>query len=158
MKYLLLLLCSLTIAFANAQTVTPSNTGEFCPNTEYTFTASLPKGYQSMIGENGCYVTQLPSGTGMTTITFKGKFGDANQKQIFRIYYTDGSNSGIEFKKIKSLFYSSTGCTQIEAPLTITAPLCQISNIPISFTAVKWYTAYESPEFCFGSIPSLAQA
>jgi hypothetical protein len=133
------------------QTITPSIDNEYCPNTEYTFTVTIPKSYSSMIGIGGCYITQLPSPPVGSTFTFKGKFGDANQKQIFKINYTDGSSYSAEFKRIKSLFYS-TACSQIQAPLTVTAPLCEISNIPISFSAVKWGTSFETPELCFGSI------
>lgn len=42
----------------NAQNILPLLTDEYCPDTEYTFTANLPKPYSSMIGEGGCYLTQ----------------------------------------------------------------------------------------------------
>ncbi len=148
----LILVCFFLLNAANSESISPLITDEYCPNTEYTFNVTIPKSYSSISTLGGCYVTQLPTPPVGGTFTFKGKFADANQKQTFTINYTDGSHYDFVFKKIKSLFYSSTGCTQIQAPLTITMPLCVISTIPISFTAVKWYTAFETPELCFGSI------
>ena len=152
MKHILLFIYfSISLATAKSQNLNPVETNEYCPNIEYTFTASLPKPFSSMIGEGGCYVTQNPSGIGSTSITFKGKFGDANQKQIFRIYYSDNSSYGFEFKKIKSLFYSS--CLPIQPnTYSILAPRCEISNFPISFSNVQYTTAFESPIMCFGTI------
>lgn len=150
-QYILLLLSSLVIVFSNAQTISPSNSNEYCPNVEYTFTATLPKPYQSMIGEGGCIVMQPPSGTGMTAIAFKGKFGDFNLKKIFRIYFTDGTNYGYEFKKIKSL-WGVVSCAKIPNQGPITAPRCQIVNIPISVNDVQWGNVYEDPVTCYGSI------
>ena len=63
-----------------SQSISPLQTGEFCPNVEYTFTASISKTYQSMIGMYSASVTQLPATPVGSTFTFKGKFGDANQK------------------------------------------------------------------------------
>ena len=58
MKNLLtiVLLCTL-FNFANSQTISPVETGEFCPNTEYTFIATITKQYSSMIGLSGCVIT-----------------------------------------------------------------------------------------------------
>jgi hypothetical protein len=108
MKQLLLIALACVVVFtANSKTISPRQSTEFCPNIEYTFTATIPKPYQSMIGIGGCFVTQSPQPPVGTTFTFKGKFGDANQKQTFKIYYTDGTSYDFEFKKIKSLFYST---------------------------------------------------
>lgn len=141
-----------------AQIISPSQSSEFCPNVEYTFTASIPKTYQSMIGTSSASVTQLPTSPVGSTFTFKGKFGDANQKQSFRVYYTDNTYYDFEFKQIKSLFYSnqiSSSCPAIQPnQATVTAPLCKINSISISFAAVKWNTAFENPNYCFGTITS----
>lgn len=105
-----------------------------------------------MIGEGSCYITQLPNNPGGTTITFKGKFGDANQKQTFRIYFSDNTNYPFDFKKIKSLFYGTT-CTPIQPNVSqITAARCQVVNTAISFSNVQWSTNFESPTLCFGSV------
>ncbi len=124
-QLLLLVLLTYTAIAAKSQSISLSLDNEYCPSTEYTFTASLPKPYSSMIGEGGCYVTQSPSGSGGYSVTFKGKFADANQKQIFRVYFSDGSNYPFEFKKIKFLFYSAASSCSIIQPNTgtINAPL-----------------------------------
>jgi hypothetical protein len=131
--------------------ISPSTNDEYCPGVEYTFTATITKAYSSMIGEGGCFVTQLPTPPVATTFTFKGKFGDANQKQIFRIFHPDNTSTAFEFKKIKSLFYSMP-CALIPNQATITAPRCQIINIPINVANAQWGTNFESPQLCFGSI------
>ena len=106
MKQLLFtVLCCTILNTVYSQTISPVETGEFCPNVEYTFTASITKTYQSMIGLYSASVTQLPTSPVGSTFTFKGKFGDANQKQAFRIYYTDNTFYDFEFKKIKSLIF-----------------------------------------------------
>lgn len=155
MKHLLLFIfCSCTLFTAKSQSISPSLDNEYCPMMEYTFTASLPKPYSSMIGEGGCYLTQSPSGSGGYSISFKGKFADANQKQTFRVYFSDGSNYPFDFKKIKSLFYSAASSCSIIQPNTgtINAPLCQVVNTVISFSNIQWATNFETPTFCFGSI------
>lgn len=156
MKQLLLVTLASGIVFtANCQTISPRQSTEFCPNIEYTFTATIPKPYQSMIGIGGCFVTQSPQTPVETTFTFKGKFGDANQKQTFKIYYTDGTSYDFDFKQIKSLFYSATSTTfpprNVIMPnqTTLTFPRCQVANATISFPNIQWFTNYENPEICF---------
>ena len=160
MKLLLsiVLFCT-TFNTVYSQTVSPVQTGEFCPNIEYTFTVSIPKTFQSIIGNAGCSVTLQPLAPVGSTFTFKGKFEDANQKQWFRITYTDLSVYDIEFKKIKSLFYSAVSianppCNVIKPNQTqpIIFPRCQLSSATISFPNIQWITAFESPELCFGTV------
>lgn len=144
------------LKIASSQIISPVQTDEYCPNVEYTFTATISKTYQSMTGVGGCYVTQLPTQPVGSTFTFKGKFADANQKQSFRIYYSDGTSYDFEFKKIKSLFFNnpnSQSCPGIQPNQTsITAPRCQITNFNISFSNIQWSTFGESPDYCFGAI------
>lgn len=148
----MILFCSILLNIAKSQTISPLQTDEYCPNTEYTFTATITKAYSNMIGVGGCIVTQLPTSPVGLTFTFKGKFADANQKQTFQINHLDGTTTLFDFKKIKSLFYG-TSCTPIQANQTVlNAPRCQIVNFPISFSNVQWSTAFESPALCFGSI------
>ena len=106
MKQLItLFICILILNVANGQpTISPLQTDEYCPGVEYNFTATLTNPYSSMIGEGGCYVTQYPSGSGGFTITFKGKFLDANNTQTFRINHPDNTQTAFVFKKIKSIF------------------------------------------------------
>jgi hypothetical protein len=142
--------------FASSQSISPVQTDEYCPNVEYTFTVTIPKNYQSMMGVGGCYVTQLPTQPVGSTFIFKGKFADANIKQSFRIIYTDNTSYDFEFRKIKSLFYNNQGsqtCPRLNPSTTLIQPArCQVVNIPISVTPVSWYTYGENPDYCFGMI------
>lgn len=157
---LLLALGSILLNVAIAQpTITPSQNNEYCPGTEYTFTVTITKPYSSMIGVGGCFITQLPTLPVGTTFTFKGKFGDANQKQIFRIYHPDNTWTDFDFKKIKSLYYSATStanppCNVIKPNQVqpIIFPRCQVTSATISFPNIQWFTTFENPEICFGSV------
>ena len=147
-----ILFCSILLNVAKSQSILPLPTVEYCPGVEYTFTATIIKPYSSIIGEGGATITQVPTPPVGSTFTFKGKFADANQKQTFRVYFTDNTSYPFDFKKIKSLFYG-TSCTPIQpSQPVINAPRCQITNFPISFNNVQWSTNFESPIVCFGSI------
>lgn len=91
-KLKLLLLLLFMVGLTNAQSILPSPTAEYCPNQEMTFTATITKPFQSLIGINGALVTVQPSPPVGSTFTFKGKFSDANEKQSFEVQYTDGSH------------------------------------------------------------------
>ena len=160
MKHLftIVLLCT-TFNLVYSQSITPINTGEFCPNIEYTFTVSIPKTYQSMIGISSASVTLLPSSPVGSTFTFKGKFGDANQKQSFKVNYTDGTSDEFMFKRIKSLYYSTTStafppCNVIKPNQVqpVVFPRCQVATATISFPNIQWFTTFENPELCFGTV------
>lgn len=152
----LLSFCSILFNVATSQSISPSQNGEYCPNMEYTFTATITKAYSSMIGVGGCYVTQLPTQPVSTTFTFKGKFADVNQNQTFRVYHPDNTYTDFAFKKIKSLFYNnptSQSCPGIQPNISLlTAAPCTIVNTSISFSNIKWYTYGENPDYCFGTI------
>ena len=146
--------------FTYSQSISPVQTGEFCPNVEYTFTVSIPKSFQSIIGNAGCSVTSQPSAPVGSTFTFKGKFGDANQKQWFRVTYTDQTFSDFIFLKVKSLFFSTAATTSIPPCNVIRPnqiqpvvfPRCQVANATISFPNIQWFTNFENPELCFGTV------
>ena len=53
----LLLIIVASCLTASSQSIFPPETNEYCPDTEYTFTVTLPKTYQSVIGGGGSYVT-----------------------------------------------------------------------------------------------------
>lgn len=53
----LILICSFVFKIASSQTISPAITDEYCPGIEYTFTATIPKTYQSMIGVGSANVT-----------------------------------------------------------------------------------------------------
>lgn len=154
-----LFVLQLLSSVAFSQSITPASNTEFCPDVETTFTVSVPGTDVSVIGVSGSHVTVPPYNvgyaTGVTTFQFKGKFGDVNQAQTFKVYYTEaGLNKYYDFtyKRIKSLFYS-TSCAQIQPNQTsIVVPPCQISSHLISFTNIQWGTNFESPTLCFGSI------
>lgn len=142
-----------------SQSVSPDQAGEFCPNVEYTFTVTIPKTFDNIIGNGGCSVTLPPVVPVGSTFTFKGKFGDTNQKQWFKINYKDGTYYDIEFKKIKSLFYSTQSnanppCNVIKPNQVrpIIFPRCQVTSAVISFPNIQWFTNFENPEVCFGSV------
>ncbi|HNF37762.1 MAG TPA: hypothetical protein PLC45_03760 [Chitinophagaceae bacterium] len=157
---LLLLLANI---FIKAQSISLGTDNEYCPNTEYEFTVTLPSSYTS-ISATQFLITQQPFAFNSTNTSFKfkGKFNDVNIKQTIIIKYNSGQSTfPIEYKKVKSLFYSNdASCTIIQpkfssnnAPATsFTAPLCLVSNFAITFSKIKWHTAFETPTYCFGSI------
>ena len=79
---------------------------------------------------------------------------------MFRIQYVTSSNPSAiydpQFKKIKSLFYiNALSCPRIQPNLvSIPAPLCQVTNHAITFNNINWSTYGESPDYCFGSVPT----
>ena len=86
-------------------TISPLDTNEYCPNTEYTFTATILKAFSSIIGTNGAIVTQAPVPPVGSTFTFKGKFGDVNQKQIFKVTFTDNTFTNLPLKRSNHYFF-----------------------------------------------------
>ncbi|MGF2411505.1 T9SS type A sorting domain-containing protein [Ferruginibacter sp.] len=150
MKQIAVLFFSLILILgqSKSQTLSPDQNQEYCPNINYNFVITVSGTVTSITASSGAILVSSNANT------FIGKFSDANVKQTFTVYYTDNNsnprNFPFEFKKIKSLLHSGS-CSFLSLS-SIQAPLCQIANIPYSFTAQKWYTAFESPEFCFGTI------
>ncbi len=147
-----------------AQTISLGTDNEYCPNVEYEFSVTLPGAYSS-ISATHMLITQQPYAVNSsnTSFKFKAKFNDVNIKQSVEIKYGANGASTFkpEYKKVKSLFYSNdASCTIIQpkfssnnAPATsFTAPLCLVSNFAITFSKIKWHTAFETPTYCFGSI------
>ncbi len=153
----LLLIISLTV-FAQT-TISPSVNSEFCPGTDYTFTVTVPGSEPHVSSWLGSPILvqaefDIVQGTENVTFKFKGRFRDANEKQVFRIVSTGSSSqfeSLFEFKRIRSLSFT-TLCALVPNQAPILAPRCQIVSIPISVSSVQWGTYGESPQFCFGSI------
>lgn len=158
-----------------SQTITPAVSTEFCPNTEITFTVSLPGATSNIfvfpIAVNdipfvtaSAYNIVQPSGSITNTVfNFKGKFDDRNNKQTFQVNYKDGGGfdkiAKFTFSKIKSLYYfytpnpAAANQTIISPNITtITAPRCQITNTAISFTNVVYGNSYESPSITYGVV------
>lgn len=151
------------------QSISPIITNEYCPNTNITFTVTIP-GYSplvygwtnnpTLISAN--YPPDNPAAS--TTFSFVGSFRDVNIAQTFQVSYKRQGKvdtiADFVFKRIKSLFYpnptgssQSSPCQQFKANQTqINAPLCEIVNIPISVNAANWSTFGEGNDFCWGSI------
>ena len=147
---------------ARAQTISPSQTAEYCPNTEVTFTATVPGVYTGMASTGYVLLTSIPtstfnSNTGVSTINFIAKFGDYNLTQGFIIYYNTATSStsySPVYKKIKSLYFTNglDDCANIKPNLpTITWPVCQTSAQTISFSPMQYFNNSELNS-CFGSI------
>lgn len=86
---------------------------------------------------------------------------DRNVYQVFKVDYVTNDNPSAYyqagFKNIKSLYFNNTSTPTSCFPIqphqsSVTAPMCQITNIPISFSNIKWSTFGESPAYCFGTI------
>lgn len=161
---IILLLCKISLA----QSISPNENNEFCPNTEFIFSGTVP-GINPTIEpfNNSPIIVQSPynivqSGTNSTTFNFKLKFNDVNIAQSIKIKYITSSGANyktIIFKKIKSLFYSDPAINypscNVIVPVQsqpIIFPRCQITSTTINFPNVKWYTAFENPEVCFGTV------
>lgn len=163
-KILFSLALLLSSILLNAQTISLGTDNEYCPNVEYEFSVTLPGAYSS-ISVTQMLITQQPYAfnSSNTSFKFKAKFNDVNIKQSVEIKYGANGASTFkpEYKKVKSLFYSNdASCTIIQpkfssnnaSATSFTAPLCLVSNFAITFSKIKWHTAFETPTYCFGSI------
>ncbi|MDE3236856.1 MAG: T9SS type A sorting domain-containing protein [Bacteroidota bacterium] len=150
----LAILSLLGALLVEAQTISPVEATEFCPNIDQQFSVSLPDSFTS-ITANYAIITQLPYGfnSTQTTFTFNAKFIDQNITQGFKIYYK-GSTIPLSFNytKIRSLTYNnSSSCGQIQPTQTsVSAAICQNVSIPISFANIQWNNTSDGS--CFGSI------
>lgn len=156
--YTIVIILFTIIQTSYSQTVSPLASAEYCPNTEYTFTVSLPQGstYSNMFTSNGAMITQFPpSGSGSNFI-FNGKFQDANQTQTFNVNYSLNGPQvyTIPFTKIKSLANGSPFARPNATPTSIVAQRCQIQNFNISFAPVKFGNPFEVSQAGYGDIQS----
>jgi hypothetical protein len=173
MKKIIRLIFALTILSisSNAQTVSlsPSETAEYCPSQNYTFTVTIPGTNATIVGSSGAGVIQAASNSS-STFTFVGRFNDDNNTQIFTVNYiktAGGSGSQpFPFKKIKSLFRFGNGvtnngqtprstddCSAINIntnPLQV--PICQTNALNISFVKTQYVNIFETPVLCYGAI------
>jgi hypothetical protein len=123
-KIIIALIWILINSNLKSQSISPAEGTEFCPFQEVSFTVTLPLRYGAspitVSGINplntGIQVTQIVNTiidnptANTTTFNFKGKFGDYNVRQTFRISYTPNTtgtpaatNQDFNFDKIKSL-------------------------------------------------------
>lgn len=168
-KFTLIMAIAFMSFCASSQSISPNEATEFCPLVNVTFTVTLPRikdgsavnvysWTNTPILVSG--VSNLTNTQTQTTFTFAGRFTDANINQVFKVDYTPNEGSATfylaQFKNIKSLALTNTvsqSCLPLQPNQTlITAPLCQVVNVPISFSNIKWSTFGESPAYCFGTI------
>lgn len=163
-----MILCSYCLT-AQVATISPVSTNEYCASTNTSFTVVVP-GYQPNVfgwTNNPIMIsaTYPPINVAAsTTFSFVGRFQDVNIAQTFRVSYKRQGKADtiadFTFKKIKSLFYSnptgssgSSPCQPFRAnQISITAPICQVTNTTVSVNAAKWSTFGEGNDFCWGSI------
>lgn len=163
-KVSLFVLTILLFLTSIGQSISPSETIEFCPNQNITFTVTLPRitdgtvpsvssWTNSPIVVSGINPTSIVNTPTQTTCTFVGKFRDVNINQVFRITYTTAANpTGTtydpQFKKVKSLFYdftTSSSCLPIQLNQSnVLVPRCEIVDIPVSFNNIKWKHLWRS--------------
>jgi len=164
MKKILLAMTFLSFSMLiKAQSISLGTGNEYCPNTEYEFTVTLPGPYHSISATQFLITLQPYAFTnGNTVFKFKGKFNDVNSKQVITVGYNSGNNTfAFEYKNVKSLFFAnSISCVLIQpkfssdnSPATsFNAPLCQAKSFSITFAKQKWHTQFEYPIYCFGTI------
>ena len=86
MKTIYLLIIGIFLSqLSFGQSISPAITTEFCPNVETTFTVTIPGPFVSISPADGSSITLYPTTPTGTTFTFKGKFGDFNQTQKFKV-------------------------------------------------------------------------
>lgn len=149
-NYLLFIVCMACFVQAKSQSISPVETTEVCPDQEYTFTVTVPGTGPSVSPQSiniPPYLTQgayniSTSSSGITTFNFKGRFADNNNKQTFRIQYTNSSGQLVDydpgFKKIKSLLTASANSIIYPTPSSITSPRCQTTTHNISFNNIPY--------------------
>ncbi|MBI1780026.1 MAG: T9SS type A sorting domain-containing protein [Sphingobacteriales bacterium] len=137
-----------------SQTITPSQTNEFCPNVIQTFTITgLPGKYISISPFYAVINSAITVSADSLSISFTGYFIDQNISQRFDVFYKNGAAPvPFNFTKIRSLtFNNPTTCGRIQlTQASVTPAICQNVNIPISFGNVQWNNINDGS--CFGSI------
>lgn len=162
------LLVGVTIFFNGmAQSISPAQTDEYCPGTEYTFTVTLPGlgygfpnvfGYIVGTGDLGIVTAgpyNINTTSGNTVFNFRGKFSDINNSQSFRVeVLLTGVTKDYDFtySKIKSFSSGQTVSRPQPSPSPINAPRCQSQNINITFPAVQYANPFTTPVLIYGTI------
>ena len=171
-KIFLLIVTTIMSSTTFAQSIFPNPNTEFCPLVNITFTVTLPRISNNTTPNviswtNGPIVVSgvnnIVNTSTQTTFSFVGRFRDVNINQVFRVQYATSSNPSAtydpQFKKIKSLFYSTTStafppCNVIRPNQIqpVVFPRCQAATATISFPNIQWFTNFENPEICFGTV------
>lgn len=145
-----------------SQSISPDPNSPVCPGTTTTFTVTIPydgtqtiqyvQGFARVITTNGVTLNTRPANVispvanitypSPTTLrfTFTGSFLDDNTPQSFRVEYFAGTTDtyyDFTYYKVESFANANVAYSRpvLSGP-TMTVPLCQTSNIPISFTNV----------------------
>jgi hypothetical protein len=143
-----------------SQTVSPSETDEFCPVSLITFTVSLGGNHTSDASVSmGTYVTQgfqntpyYNFATDKTYIVLGVYFSDVNQDQSFTLDYGGSSHHTFTFSKIKSLNSTDYSYLPAPSPSSIFVPTCETANISFSFSKVPWVNVGSVPHSTFGQV------
>ncbi len=149
---------------AYTQSITPSITDEVCVGNNITFSVTIgANSIQSVqpaaLNVNPVVVQQpfnLSANGANITFNFIGRFTDNNNKQTFKIVYTNNAGQqatfDFTFPKIKSLLLATSFSQINPTPSSITAQLCQIENFNISFANVSYGNPFETPPIGYGTV------
>lgn len=154
------------MAFFNAYTqqISPAITTELCPGVNITFTVtiaaqSIERVQAWALNVNPIVVQQpynVSFNNGYITFNFIGKFSDNNNKQTFRVFYTNSSSQSeyfdFTFTKIKSLLTENFFSQIHPDTLKMIVPLCEKQNRSINFANVKYGNPWEFPPIGYGSV------
>lgn len=153
------------IARAQTPTINPVQTTEVCPGVNITFTVTIPaaQSIQSVqpwaLNVNPVVIQQpfnVTSSGGNITFNFIGRFSDYNNKQTFRVFYTNSSGVATTWDatyiKIKSLLTANSFSQIYPSPTSITAQRCQTQNFNISFSNVQYGNPWEAPPIGYGTV------
>jgi FlaG/FlaF family flagellin (archaellin) len=139
-----------------AQTISPSNTAEYCPgvNSSFTFTAPAAYSTASISSPDVNIVSQSHNNSsGVSIVTATISFADLNKTQ--KITFSYGSNSvDFDFPKIYSLFFSDQLNDISPNTSLINAASCQSENFSVSFSAIPYVNPFTSPKLTYGTITS----
>lgn len=148
-----------------AQSISPLESTEECPNINITFNVNIPGKVNSpfvtpvavnvppLVTANAY---NIKSSGASTTFSFQGKFLDYNNKQTFRVNYYDSNYSlqyhDFTYKRIKSLLTENPFSVIYPNQTKIVFPRCQIKTDTISFDNVQYGNPYETPPIAYGAV------
>jgi len=163
--------------FAEAQSISPSIDGIYCPTVPITFTVTMPaSGFpysnftaaggpaSEVPGSVGMMVTSQPTMTSNSTgvyFTFTGYFVDKSTVQGLHFTTTDANGHVLglffEYNKIESFSPGSSNIEkQAEQPqpniTSIQATACKSESFNISFPNVQYANSFVVPAIYFGTV------
>jgi hypothetical protein len=156
-----------SILLSQAPTTSPSETTEVCPNTDIVLNISIPEKAQSVTAYGWADIVPVTSvqppydvayDSNPTTFKVRVRFADVNNTQAFQIrWFSDVDQvfkeKTFKFTKVKSLLTpANSSDINVTTPAFITVPFCQVQNVNLSFTKVKYNNASSNPEAPFGTV------